>query len=76
MSTLIYLWGILSFHANFDRWSKCTGCAQWVAKDPVLLQADSEDSDQTGSDLCPALVFLSVCTVALFYFKVHVQCTL
>ena len=22
--------------------------AQWVAKDPVLLQADREDSDQTG----------------------------
>ena len=22
--------------------------AQWVAKDSVLLQADSEDSDQTG----------------------------
>ena len=23
-------------------------CAQWVAEDPVLLHADSEDSDQTG----------------------------
>ena len=23
-------------------------CTQWVAKDPILLQADSEDSDQTG----------------------------
>ena len=23
-------------------------CAQWVAKSPVLLQADREDSDQTG----------------------------
>ena len=23
-------------------------CAQWVVKDPVLLQADREDSDQTG----------------------------
>ena len=23
-------------------------CAQWVAKDPSFLQADSEDSDQTG----------------------------
>ena len=23
-------------------------CAQWVAKDPSYLHADSEDSDQTG----------------------------
>ena len=23
-------------------------CAQWVAKDPTFLHADSEDSDQTG----------------------------
>ena len=23
-------------------------CAQWVAKDPSFLHADSEDSDQTG----------------------------
>ena len=29
-------------------WSESLLCAQWVAKDSVLLQADSEDSDQTG----------------------------
>ena len=29
-------------------WSKCSLCAQWVAKDPRFLHADSEDSDQTG----------------------------
>ena len=23
-------------------------CAQWIAKDPRFLHADSEDSDQTG----------------------------
>ena len=23
-------------------------CAQWVAKDPMFLHADSEDSNQTG----------------------------
>ena len=23
-------------------------CAQWVAKDPMYLHVDSEDSDQTG----------------------------
>ena len=29
-------------------WSEPSQCVQWVAKDPVLLQADSEDSDQTA----------------------------
>ena len=28
-------------------WSEFSLCAQWVAKDPVFLHADSEDSDQT-----------------------------
>ena len=29
-------------------WSESLLCPQWVAKGTVLLQADSEDSDQTG----------------------------
>ena len=29
-------------------WSASLLCAQWVAKDPSFLHADSEDSDQTG----------------------------
>ena len=29
-------------------WSESSLCAQWVAKDPSFLHADSEDSDQTG----------------------------
>ena len=29
-------------------WSESLLCAQWVAKDPGFLHADSEDSDQTG----------------------------
>ena len=29
-------------------WSESLLCAQWVAKGSVLLQADSEDADQTG----------------------------
>ena len=29
-------------------WSESSVCAQWVAEDPILLHADSEDSDQTG----------------------------
>ena len=29
-------------------WSESLLCAQWVAKDPSFLQADREDSDQTG----------------------------
>ena len=28
--------------------SESSLCAQWVAKDPKFLHADSEDSDQTG----------------------------
>ena len=29
-------------------WSESLMCAQWVAKDPSFLHADSEDCDQTG----------------------------
>ena len=29
-------------------WSESSLSAQWVAKDPVFLHADSEDPDQTG----------------------------
>ena len=29
-------------------WSESSLGAQWVAKDPSFLHADSEDSDQTG----------------------------
>ena len=29
-------------------WSESSLCAQWVAKDPSVLHADSKDSDQTG----------------------------
>ena len=29
-------------------WSESSLCAQWVAKDPSFLHADSEDSNQTG----------------------------
>ena len=29
-------------------WSESSLCAQWVAKDPSFLHANSEDSDQTG----------------------------
>ena len=29
-------------------WSEPSLCAQWVAKDPSFLHADSEDPDQTG----------------------------
>ena len=31
-----------------ESWSESSMCAQWVAKDPSFLHADSEDSDQTG----------------------------
>ena len=29
-------------------WTESSLCAQWVAKDPRFLHADSEDSDQAG----------------------------
>ena len=29
-------------------WSESSLCTQWVAKGPMFLHADSEDSDQTG----------------------------
>ena len=29
-------------------WSESSLCAQWIAKGPIFLHADSEDSDQTG----------------------------
>ena len=32
-------------------WSESSLCAQWVAKDPSILHADSEDSDQPESSL-------------------------
>ena len=35
----------LGFHLI---WSESLLCAQWVAKDPSFLPADSEDSNQTG----------------------------
>ena len=48
--------------ANEDRsaWASAQSdqsllCAQWVAKDPSFLNADSEDSDQTGR--MPRLIF-------------------
>ena len=29
-------------------WPESSLCAQWVAKNPIILRADSEDSDQAG----------------------------
>ena len=37
-------------------WSESSLCAQWVAKDPSFLHADSEDSDQTGR--MPGLIWV------------------
>ena len=43
-------------------WSESSLCAQWVAKDPGFLHADSEDTDQTGlwSDWVDAQADLSL----------------
>ena len=37
-------------------WSQSLLCAQWVAKNPSFLHADSEDSDQTGQ--MPSLIWV------------------
>ena len=37
-------------------WSESSLCAQWVAKDPRFLHADSEDSDQT--ERMPRLIWV------------------
>ena len=56
-------------------------CAQWVAKDPSFLHADSEGSDQTG--LMPRLIrvfagrtnhFAGFVTRRLSYVHIHVIC--
>ena len=39
-------------------WSESSLCAQWVAKDPSFLHADSEDSDKTGR--MPRLIWVFV----------------
>ena len=39
-------------------WSESSLCAQWVAKDPMFLHADSEDFDQTGR--MPGLIWVVV----------------
>ena len=45
-------------------WSESLLCAQWVAKYPQFLHAESEDSDQTGQ--MPRLIWVfSGCTLTL-----------
>ena len=45
-------------------WSESSLCAQWVAKGPSFLHADSEDSDQTGR--MPRLIWVFAgCTLTL-----------
>ena len=39
-------------------WSESSLCTQWVAKDPNLLQAGSEDSDQPGHPWMPRLIWV------------------
>ena len=51
-------------------WSALSLCTQWVAKDSVLLQADSKDSDQTGR--MPRLIWVFAgCTGHFVGFVMH-----
>ena len=45
-------------------WSESSLCAQWVAKDPSLLHADSEDFDQTGR--MPRLIWVFAGRTVIF----------
>ena len=54
-------------------WSESSLCAQWVAKDPSFLHADSEDSDQTGR--MPRLIWVFAgCTLILLFLSCHGSC--
>ena len=53
-------------------WSESSLCAQWVAKDPRFLHADSEDSDQTGRTLT-LLVLSCRGSIILYSFEDCVQ---
>ena len=54
-------------------WSESSLCAQWVAKDPGFLHADSEDSDQTGR--MPRLIWVfAVRTATLLVLICHGSC--
>ena len=50
-------------------WSESSLCAQWVAKDPSFLHADSEDSYQTGQMLRLIRVFAER---TLIYWFCHI----
>ena len=47
-------------------WSESSLSAQWVAKDPSFLHADSEDSDQTG--WMPRLIWVFAGRTCHFFF--------
>ena len=47
-------------------WPESSLCAQWVAKDPRFLHADSEDSDQTGR--MPRLIWVFAGCALFFFF--------
>ena len=52
--------------------SESSLCAQWVAKDPIFLHADSEDSDQTGR--MPRLIrVFAGRTVTLLVLSCHLK---
>ena len=48
-------------------WSETSLCAQWVAKDPRFLHADSEDSDQTGR--MPRLIWVFAGCTSFCWFS-------
>ena len=54
-------------------WSESSLCAQWVAKDPSFLHADSEDSDKTGR--MPRLIWVFAgCSLILLVLSRRGSC--
>ena len=54
-------------------WSESSLCAQWVAKDPRFLHADSEDFDQTGR--MPRLIWVFAGRTLTLFCRVAAQIT-
>ena len=52
-------------------WSESLLCAQWEAKDPGFLHADSKDSDQTGR--MPRLIWVFAERTAFCHVAAHIS---
>ena len=54
-------------------WSESLLCAQWVAKGPRFLHADSEDSDQTVMSRLILTVIVILNVLVIFFYTVEYE---